>query len=139
VTFRELLRSLLVTDPVIGPMVAGRVYDTYLPELTPDKLYPAITYTVISRGHIRTLRGNAGLYKPKIQIIVWSLKSTDVATITDRLMKLEGKQTLASPDGSTRLERLFAEDETDDSAQTEQLDDRAVRYGTVDIVLWYRG
>jgi len=138
-TFRELLVQFLTTDSVLEPLVGTRVYDTYMPELTPDQLYPCLTYTVISRGHVRTLQGNAGLYKPQIQIIAWSLKSSDIATITDRLQYLEGKQTLAADGGLPALQWLFVEDETDDAAQTEQMDDRAVRYATTDIVLWYRG
>ncbi len=137
-TFKELLRVFLVNDPVIGPMVAGRVYDTYMPELTPDKLYPCLTYTIVSRGHVGDLQGNTGLYKPKIQLVAWSLKSSDVEAIAARLMELEGKQTLAAGDGSVSLEWLFADDETDDAAPPQEMDDRAVRYSTVDCVFWYR-
>lgn len=137
-TFKELLRLFFVSDPVIGPMVNGRIYDTYMPELTPDKLYPCITYTIVSRGHVGDMQGNTGLYRPKVQIAAWSLKSSDLETIASRLLELEGRQTLSAPDKSVSLEWLFSDDETDDAAPPSQLDDRAVRYGTVDCVFWYR-
>ena len=137
-TFKELLRQFLVNDPVIGPLVAGRVYDTYMPELTPDQLYPCLTYTIVSRGHVGDMQGNTGLYKPKIQVSAWSLKSSDVEAIAARLADLEGRLTLKTGDGSLALEWLFADDETDDAEPPQQMDDRAVRYATVDCVIWYR-
>lgn len=137
-TFKELLRLFFVNDPVIGPMVSGRVYDVYMPELTPEQLYPCITYTIVSRGHVGDMQGNTGLYHPKVQVAAWSLKSSDVEAIAAQLMDLEGPKNLAAGDGSIRLEYLFADDETDDAAPPQQMDERAVRYGTVDCVFWYR-
>lgn len=138
-TFKELFVQLLTGDATIGPLVGKRVYDTYMPELTPDQLYPCITYKVISRQHIKTLQGNSGTYYPRIEITAWSLRSSDVSAIADRLYVMEGPQSLAGPGGKPLLRWLWVDDEADDAEQAAQQDEQAVRSAAVDVVLWYDG
>lgn len=137
-TFKELFVQWLSNDPVLGPLVGTRIYDTYMPELTPDQLYPCLTYTVISWDHIKAMSGNTGVYKPLIQVIIWSQKSADLATVTSRIFQLEGQLVFGTPGGPS-FSWLWIEEATDDAAPPEQMDERAVRYSTIPIRLWYRG
>lgn len=138
-TYKELLVSLLTSDSVLGPIIGTRVYDTYMPELTPDQIFPCLTYKVISRQHVKSLQGNSGTYYPRIEITVWSLRSADVSAIADRLYVMEGPQTLSAPGGKPVLRWLWVEDEADDATATNQQDESAVRSAAVDVVLWYDG
>lgn len=136
-TFKELLVQWLTGDTVIGPIVGKRVYDTYIPQGDPATIFPCLTYQVVSRQHLKNLQGNAGTYYPRVQLTAWSLKSNDTEAIVERLFSLEGVLTLSA--GGKSLRWLWVEDGQDDAEAPTQQDERAVRSGAVDLVIWYDG
>lgn len=136
-TPEELLVQLLTTNATIGPLVGSRVYDTYLPEIDPAALYPAITYKVVSRPHLKTLAGNGGMYYPRYQVDVYSLRSSDIRTIARAVFGMEGVQSAAG--GAVTLKWLWLEDEADDVEHPTQMDEQGVRRATLDLILWYTG
>ena len=132
----SLLVSVLQKDEVIGSIVGGRIYDTYMPEAKPHNLYPCATYTCVERPHVRELRGNEKTYYPRYQIAFWSLRSSDLRQLVQRLKDMEGQR--AEADGNTQLMWMFVGDEQASAEPTQQMDERAARSATIDITLWYK-
>jgi hypothetical protein len=136
-TFKELFVQLLTEDQVISQYVGKRVYDCYMPELTPDQLYPCLTYKIVSRQHLKTLAGNGGTFYPRIEVTAWSLRSADLAAIIKRFFLLEGPLSLTSQDGTVKLRWLWVEDGADEAEAPSQADEQAVRSSSVDLVVWF--
>lgn len=113
------LRAYVLADPAIAAQIGDRLWPSKLPQ---HPTLPAMTMKRISGVRFGTLRGRAGLARPRYQFDIWVREGTGSAAAQCQrigrllLARLEGKNvqladTSVSPPALRRFSFEFIDDE----------------------------
>jgi hypothetical protein len=78
VTLGKYLRRLLVEDPGVAALVAGRVYTEVLPQAPK---VPAVVFTVVSGDEDYALDGPTGVSVRRVQVDSWASKREEATSL----------------------------------------------------------
>lgn len=118
------VRAFVLADPAIAAKIGGRLWPIKLPQ---HPTLPAMTIQRISGVRFATLRGQAGLARPRYQFDVWVREGTGSAAAECQLIgrlllaRLEGTNVeLEDASVSPAVARRFAFEFIDDEDSFEQ-------------------
>ena len=70
----ETLVTHILGDSGITALIGDRIYPVVFPQDTPENLFPALRYQVVSDAETYTMDGDSGLDNPRVQIDSYALE-----------------------------------------------------------------